>query len=83
MATDPQLVYIDLRTRVRELVRGWLPAHICAACGKPIASDQVEYDVEGCRGELHLHLGCHAVWQECVRSDCMPASGLGNKPAEP
>jgi hypothetical protein len=86
MATDPQLGDVDLRTRVRELIRtGWLPSmktgeiaagygsgHICAVCSKPITSDQVEYDVEDRRnsGQLHLHLGCHAVWElECVPSD--------------
>jgi len=84
MATD-HLGDIDLRRRVRELIQaGSLPAkktqeiaagygsgRICAACGKPVTAEQVEYDVEDSRtsGRLQFHLGCHAVWQlECGRN---------------
>jgi hypothetical protein len=75
----------ELRVRARELIqRGQLPAacsdrtwggpgcaNACSLCNEIITPDEIEYEVEGTRGEhvrLRFHPVCHAAWQmECAR----------------
>lgn len=39
----------------------------CAACGRPIDEQQIEYSVEINKSKsLHFHMRCHTIWQiEC------------------
>ncbi len=84
MPTEPQLLDTKLREHICQRIADGqlpvtLPEHVetaqgsgntCRACGQPITSRQVEYDVEDPRHgtRLTLHLGCHVLWQiECVR----------------
>jgi len=84
MPTESQLQDPALRRRVRQLIEnGQLPVMlprqilagygsgcVCAACGHPITSTQMGYEVERDRDadSLSFHLGCHVVWQlECSR----------------
>jgi len=72
-----------LRARIRQRIdEGGLPVTVpkkinagygtgsrCAACDQPITRGQVEYDIDEVPSgaPLHLHLGCHVLWQiECV-----------------
>ena len=41
----------------------------CAACGEPIESSQIEFEVQlGTSTILRLHRQCHQIWQE----ECPP-----------
>ena len=83
MPTESQLRDPALRARIRQRIdEGGLPVTVpkkinagygtgsrCAACDQPITRSQVEYDIDEvpAGAPLHLHLGCHVLWQiECV-----------------
>jgi len=70
---------IGLRARVRQMVEsGEMPCEEpgklwagrgvgthCAACGQPITSTEVEFEITLASGvELRLHRLCHDVWRE-------------------
>jgi hypothetical protein len=48
-----------------------LEDHTCVCCGLKIEPQQVEYQADDPRRKerpLHLHFGCHVLWQiECVK----------------
>jgi hypothetical protein len=76
----------ELYRRARELIgEGRLPLEnvktyggpgsgdACSLCSRPIAPDEVEYEVESRSGgearNFRLHLPCHAAWRfECART---------------
>jgi hypothetical protein len=83
MPTESQLGDPVLRACVRQRIdAGRLPVTVpkkinagygtgsrCDACDQPITRSQVEYDIDEVPSgaPLHLHLGCHVLWQiECV-----------------
>jgi hypothetical protein len=83
MPTESQLRDPILRARIRRRIdEGRLPVTVpkkinagygtgsrCDACDQPITRSQVEYDIDEVPSgaPLHLHLGCHVLWQiECV-----------------
>jgi hypothetical protein len=81
MPTKPALSEGELRARIRErMADGRLPAkrpsHIdagygtgkdCDACGVPITSAKVEYEINDAR-MIRFHFACFVVWQqECTR----------------
>jgi hypothetical protein len=70
---------LSIRARVREMVEtGQLPCDEsgkvwagrgsgthCAACGEPIESAQIEFEVPlGPTAVLRLHRACYRIWQE-------------------
>jgi hypothetical protein len=82
-----ELLQNELRLRARELIsHGRLPRHhpsriwggsgtgdqICSLCSRPIARDEVEYELEynaeAAVRMARFHFLCHAAWQlECAR----------------
>ncbi len=84
MPTETQLSDANLRAHIARLIdQGRLPLevsadiaagygseHKCDACAEPITRTQIEYEVASDRHgvSLHLHFGCHVLWQlECVK----------------
>jgi hypothetical protein len=61
----------------RQIAAGYGSGRLCCACDDPIASTQVEYEVDDYRdgGRLWFHRGCHMAWQlECARESFKTAS---------
>ena len=57
----------------KAILAGYGEGNLCLACDQPITPTQIEYEVDyqadGLRRRLRLHLGCHVVWQiECHKS---------------
>lgn len=85
MPTEFQSPDIQLPAHVRRCIdEGRLPVYLpdslsagygsgstCHACDRPIASSEVQYDVEdprNGRARFSVHLGCYVLWQtECVK----------------
>ena len=87
MPTKSQLHEESLRARIRQKVHdGALPLVIpetiqagygfdceCSACGQPITSEEIEYEIAHSHRaiKLSLHRGCYVLWQiECVELRC-------------
>lgn len=50
----------------------------CVVCGAPIQKAQVEYEVDGPRGTVAVHLACFAIWRresEALHEDLPDARG--------
>jgi hypothetical protein len=45
----------------------------CIACGRPIATTEVEYEVELSARTYRLHCACYVIWEE----ECEPAPPAG------
>ena len=79
----------SIRERVRQMIEtGNLPCETgkvwagrgggdtCVVCVKPIAVEQVEFEVVLRSGEaIRLHPHCHRIWTE----ECEPATGLAGR----
>ena len=78
---------LNIRARVREMVEtGQLPCEEsgkvwaghgsgthCAACGEPIESTQIEFEVPlGPGAVVRLHRACYRIWQE--ECETLPSS---------